>query len=116
MKREPRKIEMNTVCNLSELAAFLGIARRTIYDQQRLKTDPYTLQYPRIGKKGKTTPAHYLQWASKAPVTAKEESDASRRERQKQLLRSGSSKASPTAGTGRREEAPQAGTKGRGRR
>jgi predicted DNA-binding transcriptional regulator AlpA len=84
-------ITNDTVCNLSELAAYLRMGRRTIYDHLRQDKDPYVLQYPRIGK---TTPAHYLAWAAKAPVNATEApADSLQREREKCRLRSSAGKS-----------------------
>lgn len=65
--KKPRVITQDSVCNMSELASFLGIGRTTIYQHTRLEEDAYQLQYPRIHK---TTPAHYLAWASRPASTS----------------------------------------------
>lgn len=89
MKRAPRKIEMDSPCNLSELAKFCGLGKSTVYEHVR---NGYTLQYPRIHR---TTPAHFLKWAEGEPSEVRE-SAAERREREIIRLRSKET-AGPTA-------------------
>jgi predicted DNA-binding transcriptional regulator AlpA len=81
--KKPRVISNDSVCNLSELAAFLGVGRSTIYEHMRLEDGAYQVQYPRLGK---TTPAHYLAWASQPASTDKRLSPAKRRDQEMRHL------------------------------
>ena len=84
-KKAPREIHIDSVCNLKELAGFLGMGISTIYEKTVGPTG-YKLQYPVIHR---TTPRHFLAWASQvAPTTPEEVGAAEQREREKYRLRS----------------------------
>lgn len=85
-RRAQRKIELDTPCTIEELARFIGAGVSTIYRHRALG---YQFQYPRIKR---TTPRHYLAWASEEQPQESPETKA-RREHELHRLHSDADKS-----------------------